>query len=180
VPNVARCRYQSERTTCPGTRAGRAAAHAGSVPQRPTVAALDRVDALFVPAGRFGSFLRAHHPRPAHVHYETGAHTARLAWLNGWITGSGRPVHHRGALLVARPLHELALADPDATVRRRYDTQLAPPVVTGCGHWSTRASLLWRGGLADAWEPSDGAGARPPRAHPRMTGRRRCAAGSPV
>jgi tetratricopeptide (TPR) repeat protein len=86
----------------------------------------------------------------AHVHYETGDHAAGLAWLDGWIDRRA-PAHHGAHFSWHAALHELALEDAEA-VRRRYDTQLAPPRVTGMRALVDSASLLWRAGLAGQWD----------------------------
>ncbi len=87
----------------------------------------------------------------AHVHYETGDHARGLAWLDGWIAGSGLGSHHRAHFSWHAALHELADGDADA-VRRRYRDQLAPPQVRGARALVDSASLLWRGVLDDVWD----------------------------
>jgi hypothetical protein len=86
----------------------------------------------------------------AHVHYETGEHAAGLAWLTEWVAGTGRDVRHRSHFGWHAALHELALGD-DSAVRRRYDTQVAPPHSAGLRALIDAGSLLWRGALADVW-----------------------------
>jgi uncharacterized NAD(P)/FAD-binding protein YdhS len=85
-----------------------------------------------------------------HVFYETGAHEAGLRWLDPWITTCGRQATHRAHFSWHAALHELSTGDCDA-VRRRYDSQLAPPVVTGVRGLVDSASLLWRCRLTDSW-----------------------------
>jgi uncharacterized NAD(P)/FAD-binding protein YdhS len=78
-----------------------------------------------------------------HVMYETGRHEAGRAWLDNWVTESGRAASHRAHFSWHAALHELAIGDTEA-VRQRYYTQLAPPVVTGVRALIDSASLLWR------------------------------------
>jgi hypothetical protein len=85
-----------------------------------------------------------------HVYYETGDHADGLAWLDGWIAGSGLDAQHRVHFSWHAALHELAEGDADA-VRHRYATQLAPPTVTGVRLLVDSASLLWRGSLDSVW-----------------------------
>jgi uncharacterized NAD(P)/FAD-binding protein YdhS len=85
-----------------------------------------------------------------HVYYETGAHEAGLRWLDPWITTCGRQATHRAHFSWHAALHELSTGDSDA-VRRRYLTQLAPPVVSGVRGLVDSASLLWRCQLTDSW-----------------------------
>lgn len=95
-----------------------------------------------------------------HVYYETGDHIEGLAWLDGWIAGSGRDTRHRLHFSWHAALHELAEGDADA-VRHRYATQLAPSTVSGetlSGETLSgarllvdSASLLWRGSLDSVW-----------------------------
>jgi len=87
----------------------------------------------------------------AHVYYETGDHTEGLTWLDGWISGSGLGSHHRAHYSWHAALHELAAGDA-AAVRRRYDDQLAPPLVRGARAMVDSASLLWRVVLDEVWE----------------------------
>jgi hypothetical protein len=82
----------------------------------------------------------------AHVHYETGDHTAGLSWLDGWIHRHGPAAHHGSHFSWHAALHELALEDP-AAVQRRYHAELAPPRVTGVRTLVDSASLLWRADL---------------------------------
>jgi hypothetical protein len=81
-----------------------------------------------------------------HVHYETGDHSAGLRWLDGWISGAGIDTEHGAHFSWHAALHELSLGDHRA-VARRYDSQLAPPAVTGCRALVDSASLLWRWAL---------------------------------
>ena len=78
-----------------------------------------------------------------HVFYEAGQHEVGLAWLDHWVSASGRGASHRAHFSWHAALHELALGDVEA-VRRRYYSQLAPPVVTGVRALIDSASLLWR------------------------------------
>ncbi len=78
-----------------------------------------------------------------------------LAWLDGWIAGSGLDAGHRVHFSWHAALHELAEGDADA-VRHRYATQLAPrtasgETVTGVRLLVDSASLLWRGSLDSVW-----------------------------
>ena len=66
----------------------------------------------------------------AHVFYETGDHTAGLAWLDEWIRSRGPEANHRSHFSWHAALHELMQDDVEA-VRRRYDRELAPSVVSG-------------------------------------------------
>ncbi len=78
-----------------------------------------------------------------HVLYETGRHETGRAWLDHWVTESGRAASHRAHFSWHAALHELALGDTEA-VRQRYCTQLAPPTVNGVRALVDSASLLWR------------------------------------
>ncbi len=84
-----------------------------------------------------------------HVFYETGEHVAGLAWLDDWIRRCGREANHRSHFSWHAALHELALGDVDA-VRRRYERELAPPLVTGSRALVDSGALLWRCRMADA------------------------------
>jgi hypothetical protein len=75
--------------------------------------------------------------------YETGRHEAGRAWLDNWVSESGRSASHRAHFSWHAALHELAIGDTEA-VRQRYYTQLAPPTVTGVRALIDSASLLWR------------------------------------
>ncbi|GAB2471922.1 FAD/NAD(P)-binding protein [Jatrophihabitans fulvus] len=85
----------------------------------------------------------------AHVHYETGDHEAGLRWLDGWIASCGAEAGHRAHFSWHAALHELALGD-DAAALRRYAIQLSPMVVTGVRALVDSASLLWRGYVTGA------------------------------
>ncbi|SHG32273.1 Uncharacterized NAD(P)/FAD-binding protein YdhS [Jatrophihabitans endophyticus] len=89
-----------------------------------------------------------------HVHYETGDHAAGLAWLDGWITTCGARASHRAHFSWHAALHELALGD-DRAALRRYTGQLAPPTVSGVRALVDSASLLWRGYVNGAWGSAD-------------------------
>jgi len=86
----------------------------------------------------------------AHAYFETGRHDAGLAWLDGWIDrcapGAVNGVHFSWHAA----LHELAIGD-DAGVRRRYLTQIAPPLATGTRALVDSGSLLWRCQLNGGW-----------------------------
>ena len=77
----------------------------------------------------------------AHVHFETDDHQAGLTWLDRWITDAGDGAHHRAHFSWHAALHELALGD-DLALRRRYQSQLAPPTVLGIRSLVDSASLL--------------------------------------
>jgi tetratricopeptide (TPR) repeat protein len=79
----------------------------------------------------------------AHVTYETGDHVAGLAWLDSWIAEHGGDTNHRAHFVWHAALHEIAMGDFDAALRR-YHEQLAPPRVTGARALVDSASLLWR------------------------------------
>jgi uncharacterized NAD(P)/FAD-binding protein YdhS len=83
-----------------------------------------------------------------HVMYETGQHEEGRAWLDHWITETGRSAGFRAHFAWHAALHELALGDFGA-VRRRYETHLAPPAVTGVRALIDSASLIWRWQLGD-------------------------------
>jgi hypothetical protein len=86
----------------------------------------------------------------AHVHFETDDHQTGLTWLDRWITEAGDGAHHRAHFSWHAALHELALGD-DLALRRRYQSQLAPPTVLGIRSLVDSASLLWRADLEGAW-----------------------------
>ena len=79
----------------------------------------------------------------AHVFYETGEHAAGLAWLDEWIRTRGPEANHRSHFSWHAALHELMQCDIDA-VRRRYERELAPPLVTGSRALVDSGALLWR------------------------------------
>lgn len=79
----------------------------------------------------------------AHVFFESGEHRAGLDWLDGWIDGCGRDAVNRAHFSWHAALHEFALGDDDAAWRR-YERQLAPPMVSGVRALVDSASLLWR------------------------------------
>jgi uncharacterized NAD(P)/FAD-binding protein YdhS len=85
-----------------------------------------------------------------HVFYETGQHVAGLQWLDPWISSSGQGASHRAHFSWHAALHELSLGDLDA-VRRRYESSLAPPHVTGVRALVDSASLLWRCRVTESW-----------------------------
>ena len=82
----------------------------------------------------------------AHVHYETGDHTAGLAWMDGWVTGDGAGLDSLSHFSWHAALHELSLGDLDA-VRCRYEAQLAPQFAVGCRALVDSGSLLVRWAL---------------------------------
>ena len=88
-----------------------------------------------------------------HVYYETGQHTEGLAWLDGWIRSRGLDANHRSHFSWHAALHELMQCDVDA-VRRRYERELAPPLVTGSRALVDSGSLLWRCHVTGTWEGS--------------------------
>jgi uncharacterized NAD(P)/FAD-binding protein YdhS len=79
----------------------------------------------------------------AHVTYETGDHAAGLAWLDQWIAAHGGDTNHRAHFVWHAALHEIAMGDLAAALRR-YHEHLAPPQVTGARALVDSASLLWR------------------------------------
>jgi hypothetical protein len=81
-----------------------------------------------------------------HVHYETGDHGPGLTWLDEWIDATGSASNHRAHFSWHAALHELATCDLDA-VRRRWDDQLTPPVVSGTRALVDSAALLWKWAL---------------------------------
>ncbi|MGH3759376.1 FAD/NAD(P)-binding protein [Actinophytocola sp.] len=85
-----------------------------------------------------------------HVFYETSEHRAGLAWLDDWIGDWGDASDGRAHFTWHAALHELMLGD-DAAVRRRYDRDLAPPVVAGPRALVDSASLLWRCEITRNW-----------------------------
>lgn len=88
-----------------------------------------------------------------HVHYETGDHVAGLDWLDGWIADRPAEAVLAGHVNWHAALHELCLGDLDA-VRRRFDTTLRPPALTGVRAMVDGGSLLFRAGIRGGW-PGD-------------------------
>jgi hypothetical protein len=86
-----------------------------------------------------------------HVFYETGEHTAGLAWLDEWIRTRGPEANHRSHFSWHAALHELMQNDVEA-VRRRYERELAPPLVTGSRALVDSGALLWRCHVTETWE----------------------------
>ena len=86
----------------------------------------------------------------AHVFYETGEHTAGLSWLDEWIRTQGPQANHRSHFSWHAALHELMQGDVEA-VRRRYERELAPPLVTGSRALVDSGALLWRCRVTDTW-----------------------------
>ncbi len=89
-----------------------------------------------------------------HVYYESGDHRAGLTWLDGWIRSCGARASHRAHFSWHAALHELALGD-DRAALRRYGAQLAPPSVHGVRALVDSASLLWRARITGAWDTID-------------------------
>ena len=87
----------------------------------------------------------------AHVFYETGQHAAGLAWLDEWIRTRGPEANHRSHFSWHAALHELMQGDVEA-VRRRYERELAPPLVTGSRALVDSGALLWRCHVTDTWD----------------------------
>lgn len=86
----------------------------------------------------------------AHVFYETGEHTAGLTWLDEWIRTQGPQANHRSHFSWHAALHELMQGDVEA-VRRRYERELAPPLVTGSRALVDSGALLWRCHVTGTW-----------------------------
>jgi uncharacterized NAD(P)/FAD-binding protein YdhS len=86
----------------------------------------------------------------AHVFYETGDHTAGLAWLDEWIRTRGPEANHRSHFSWHAALHELMQDDVEA-VRRRWRRELATSVVSGSRVVVDSGALLWRGRVTGAW-----------------------------
>lgn len=82
----------------------------------------------------------------AHAHYETGDHTAGLAWISGWVADDGAGTESLSHFAWHAALHELSLGDLEA-VRRRYETQLQPGNALGCRALVDSGSLLFRWAL---------------------------------
>ena len=99
----------------------------------------DLADRSLVVEPRGGNAVHAR----AHVNLETGAHEEGLSWLGAWVDDCGRDATHRAHFAWHAALHELALNDIDA-VLRRYARQLAPPGVVGTRAMVDSATLLWR------------------------------------
>ncbi len=87
----------------------------------------------------------------AHVFYETGDHAAGLSWLDEWLRTRGPEANHRSHFSWHAALHELMQCDVEA-VRRRYERELAPPLVTGSRALVDAGALLWRCHVTDTWE----------------------------
>ena len=87
----------------------------------------------------------------AHVFYETGDHAAGLAWLDEWLRTRGPEANHRSHFSWHAALHELMQCDVEA-VRRRYERELAPPLVSGSRALVDSGALLWRCHVTDTWE----------------------------
>jgi uncharacterized NAD(P)/FAD-binding protein YdhS/tetratricopeptide (TPR) repeat protein len=86
----------------------------------------------------------------AHVFYETGQHADGLTWLDEWIRTQGPQANHRSHFSWHAALHELMQGDVEA-VRRRYERELAPPLVTGSRALVDSGALLWRCHVTDTW-----------------------------
>lgn len=85
-----------------------------------------------------------------HVHYESGDHAAGLDWLDGWIADRPADAVLAGHVNWHAALHELCLGDVDAA-RRRFDTTLRPPALTGLRAMVDGGSLLFRAGIRGSW-----------------------------
>ena len=85
-----------------------------------------------------------------HVHYESGDHAAGLRWLDGWVADRPAEAVLSGHVNWHAALHELCLGDLDA-VRRRFDTTLRPPALTGLRALVDGGSLLFRAGIRGEW-----------------------------
>lgn len=79
----------------------------------------------------------------AHAHYETGDHTAGLAWMDDWVASDGAGTESLTHFSWHAALHELSMGDL-AAVRRRYDEQLRPEQGVGCRALVDSGSLLIR------------------------------------
>jgi uncharacterized NAD(P)/FAD-binding protein YdhS len=86
----------------------------------------------------------------AHVFYETGRHAEGLTWLDEWIRTHGPEANHRSHFSWHAALHELMLGD-ELAVRRRYQRELAPPLVTGSRALVDSGALLWRCHVTGSW-----------------------------
>jgi tetratricopeptide (TPR) repeat protein len=87
----------------------------------------------------------------AHVNYETGEHTAGIAWLDEWRRGR-TPLFYGTHFPWHNALHALALGDIEAALARFRD-EIGPAAVIDAG------SLLWRCRLANADVHDNGAAA---------------------
>lgn len=85
----------------------------------------------------------------AHVHYETGAYEAGLAWLDPWIATHGPGAVHSAHFSWHAALHELALG---RDVEQRWAGSLSPSHTTGVRALVDSASLLWRCRLRGTWD----------------------------
>ena len=86
----------------------------------------------------------------AHVFYETGQHAEGSPGSTAG-SGAGAQANHRSHFSWHAALHELMQCDVDA-VRRRYERELAPPLVTGSRALVDSGALLWRCHVTGAWE----------------------------
>ena len=71
-------------------------------------------------------------------------------WLDEWIRTQGPQANHRSHFSWHAALHELMQGDVEA-VRRRYERELAPPLVTGSRALVDSGALLWRCHVTDTW-----------------------------
>ena len=108
----------------------------------------------------------------AHVYYETGDHTAGLAWLDEWIRTRGPEANHRSHFSWHAALHELMQDDVEA-VRRRYHRELSPSVVSGSRVVVDSGALLWRGRVTGVWTDDLPSARSAPRRRPSGSPRRR-------
>jgi hypothetical protein len=86
-----------------------------------------------------------------HAYYETGEHAAGLAWLDDWIGTRGPEANHRSHFSWHAALHELMQGDVEA-VRRRYERELAPPLVSESRALVDSGTLLSRCHVTGAWQ----------------------------
>ena len=86
-----------------------------------------------------------------HAFYETGRHETGLSWLETWQDEHAAKVVPHAHFAWHAALHEVMLGDT-AAVRRRYDRQLAPPVVSGLRALVDTASMLWRARVTGTWD----------------------------
>ena len=80
----------------------------------PGPGALERGRGPVVVRPRRRAGLGPRRPRAAHVFYETGEHTAGLAWLDEWIRTRGPEANHRSHFSWHAALHELMQGDVEA------------------------------------------------------------------
>ncbi|MDQ1614816.1 MAG: hypothetical protein QOJ60_755 [Actinomycetota bacterium] len=121
---------------------------------------LDTADELAQEAlGQRPGYVPAGHVR-SHVFFESGAHDTGLAWLTNWVdTEIPEEFYYRPHLSWHAGLHELALDDRDAVLRRLRE--IAGSDASRYWLTSNGATYLWRckltGLVAADSDPSDGA-----------------------